>query len=454
MSAVAELRADLSSIVLASAFCTIAVVLFTFWAVAGRKRSHGLVLAGWFAALYGLRMFSNTALMFTLSNRDVLPYVSAALEYLVPIPGAILFAYYFGARLRAVNYAIAAAFAGVAVIAIPYEIIMRSPFAAKAIVDALVIAFMAAFLCNLIVQWQSPELRPLRYGALAFALFVVNEHFEVVQLPWGLSDEPVGFLIFIGTIVGLLLRRAVSDQTRLVAIESELTTARAIQESIIPERPPSLPSLDIAAMYRPASQVGGDFYDFVPLDNGRLGIFIADVSGHGVPAALVASMLKIGVAAQDDLDNPSTVLTHLNEFFTGRLKRQFFTAAYAVIDAANHKLHVASGGHPPVIVLRGSEAREVDARGFVLGRMRHAKFETSEMSFGTGDVAVLYTDGFVEAARDGEGWGYERLRQCVEIHRAASAEEIARRITASVDEWCGGNAEDDLTLVVVKRTAF
>ena len=453
MRGVAELTADLSTVVLASAFCTIAVVLFAFWAVAGPERSRGLVLAGWFAALYGLRMFSNAHFAAALNHGGVLPYVNAILEYLVPIPGAILFAYYFGARLRTLNNAIAAAFIIVAAIAIPYEIITRSPFAAKPLVDALVIAFMVGFLCNLVVQWSSPELRPLRYGSLAFALFVVNEHFDVVSLPWRLSTEPVGFLIFIGTIVTLLVRRAVSDQTRLVAIESELTTARAIQESIIPERPPAMPSLDIAAMYRPASQVGGDFYDFVPLDSDRLGIFIADVSGHGVPAALVASMLKIGVAAQDDLASPSAVLSHLNAFFTGRLKRQFFTAAYVVIDPAKDTLHVASGGHPPVIVLRGDRAEEVEARGFVLGRMRQAKFEAVEMTFGRGAVAVLYTDGIIEAARNGEVWGYDRLRECIESMRTSTAEEIMRKITESVDEWSGQAAEDDLTVVVVKRHA-
>jgi phosphoserine phosphatase RsbU/P len=448
---VAEFIADLSTVILASAFCTIALVLFTFWAIAGNKRSRGLVLAGVFATLYGLRMLTNTSVAGLLVRSDVLPYINATLEYLVPIPAAILFAYYFGARLRALNNAIAAAFAGVAAIAIPYEIATRSPFAAKPVIDALVIAFMVGFLCNLIVQWRSPELRPLRLGSLVFALFVMNEHFAVVRLPWGLSTEPVGFLIFIGTIVTLLVRRAVTDQTRLVAIESELTTARTIQESIIPDRSPAIPRLQIAAMYRPASQVGGDFYDFIPLDSDRLGIFIADVSGHGVPAALVASMLKIGVAAQDDLVNPSAVLGHLNGFFCGRLKRQFFTAAYVVIDPVEGTLRVASGGHPPVMVIRDSRAEELEARGFVVGRMRGATFETEQVAFAEGAVAVLYTDGIVEATRNGEVWGYERLRECIEISRNATADEITRRIVQSVDQWCDGEAEDDLTLVVVKN---
>ena len=446
----AELTGDLSSIVLATVFGTIACVLFLLWAVAGRQRSHGLVLAGLFAALYGARMIFDTGVARSFVDPVTLRFINNALEYLVPVPAAFLFAHYFGATLRRLNITIAVAFSAFALVAIPYEWLIGQPFALKWIIDALVVAFMVGFVFNLVLRWRSPELRVLRYGALVFVIFVLNQHFMFFSLPWGLSAEPVGFLVFLAAIVVLLVRRAVSDQGRLVAVDSELSTARAIQESIIPSQPPAMASLDIAAVYRPASHVGGDFYDFVPLSSQRLGIFIADVVGHGVPAALVASMLKIGVAAQDDLASPSSVLDHLNAFFCGRFKRQFFTAMYAVVDPSSKTVTVAAGGHPPMLLARNGSVSEVDAHGFVIGRMRNVAFEPRTEAFDRGDVAVLYTDGIVEASRDGEVWGYERLRRSIETHRDESAQSIAGRIISDVDAWSEGSAGDDLTLVVVK----
>ena len=144
-------------------------------------------------------------------------------------------------------------------------------------------------------------------------------------------------------------------------------------------------------------------------------------------------MLKIALAAQSELTDPATVLHNLNTLFCGRLKRQFFTAAYAVIDTARGSMTVASGGHPPVLVLESgaSAAVEIDARGFVVGRMRSASFTPATHGFAHGDLAVLYTDGIVEALnRAGEGWdtsGWGNAWRHIEQHPPAKSRALSSK---------------------------
>ena len=409
------------TVVVASALGTIAIGLIAFALLAGIPRSIDLVWAGVFAGLYAMRMIFATGLVQSA-------YVHSALEYLVPIPAALLFERYFGSRFRKLNIAIVIAFIVAAAIAIPYEVLTARPHSLNGYENALVLVFMAVFAANIAVSGKTAGL--IRIGASIFALYVLNEHLRFVTLPWRLSSEPIGFLIFLICIVVALMRTAIATEAQLLGVESELRTARGIQESIIPSRPPDVPGLDIAAVYKPASQVGGDFYDFVPLSDNRLGVFIADVSGHGVPAALVASMLKIAIAAQDHHASPSDLLANLNRLFCGRLHRQFFTAAYAVISP--HSIAYSTGGHPPLLL----NGRELVTPGFVLGRRRDATFVTATQPLAAGDVIVLYTDGVVERP----GWSYERLR-----------EEVAAR--RPVSEIVSGDSEDDMTLLVIATRA-
>jgi sigma-B regulation protein RsbU (phosphoserine phosphatase) len=440
--------ADVPTLIVASALATIAVGLLAFAFLAGIPRSVDLMWAGFFAGLYALRMMFATSLTEGVLHAA---YVHSALEYLVPIPAAALFAHYFGLKLRRLNTAVVIAFIVMAVIAIPYETISGRPHAFNAVENALVLFFMAVFAVNIASGLAEERgARLIRIGSIVFGLYVVNEHLRFVTLPFRLSSEPIGFLIFMLCIVVALMRTAVTTEGQLLAVQTELVMARNIQLSIIPPRPPEIEGLDIAATYRPASHVGGDFYDFVPLADGRLGIFIADVSGHGVPAALVASMLKIALAAQNHASAPAEILTGLNRLFCGRLQRQFFSAAYAVIDPLAQSLSFASGGHPPLLLADAANVHEMNAPGFVLGRMPSAEFGAAAAKFAVDDVLLLYTDGVVEAARDGEQFGYERLKQCLAQHRRAKASEIAERVIEAMTQWTP-HVDDDVTLVVVRR---
>jgi serine phosphatase RsbU (regulator of sigma subunit) len=271
---------------------------------------------------------------------------------------------------------------------------------------------------------------------LIFGLLVLNEHTGRL-LP---VTEPIGFLIFAATLLYDLLRRSQRAQWRLASVESELATARRIQESILPRRGPSI--ADVASVYVPASSVAGDYFDFVDAGEQAFGVVVADVSGHGVGAALVASMLKVAIAMEAaHVREPARLLEKLNDFFCGKLERQFITAVVAFIDVAGGRVVAAAAGHPPPLVRRASGAvEELPASGFVLGRMRAASYHDVSIALANGDAIVFYTDGVIEA----EGWSSERLEQCVA--RGGTAGEIANNITSELPK----ENEDDVTLVVVR----
>ena len=206
----------------------------------------------------------------------------------------MLFERLFGERLRLINRIGVIVFTAYAVVAIPYEVIVNRPGALQGPHNALVVALIVIFLIN--IAFGAREASALRAASAIFALYVLNSHFRFVDAPFGLTTEPVGFLIFVAAIVLPLIRHTVRPKMRVADVDGELAAARQIQISILPNAPPPVPGLDLSAIYAPASEVAGDFYEFVPIDSRRVGILVADVSGHGVPAALVASMLKVAVA--------------------------------------------------------------------------------------------------------------------------------------------------------------
>ncbi|HUJ14102.1 MAG TPA: PP2C family protein-serine/threonine phosphatase [Thermoanaerobaculia bacterium] len=447
---IATFQHDLPALIVGVALCTIAAGLLAF-ALFGRRISNiDLPLAGAFAALYGIRLILRTqSIAMMLGDSLWLRESLSALDYIVPIPAAALFERLFGQRLRWVNRAAVIAFAAYAFVAIPYELAAKRPDALRTPQNALIIGFIVLFLVNVVFAKSnaSGDVRLLRIASGVFALYVLNAHFEWVDAPFGLSSEPVGFLIFIAAIVFTLVRHTVRNEMRVAAVDGELAAARQIQLSILPKSPPSIRGLEVEALYAPASEVAGDFYDFAAIDGDRVGILIADVSGHGVPAALVASMLKVALAGHADLAaQPARLLEEFNRFFCGKLERQFITASYAVIDAKSGAVTLASAGHPPPFVVRGDRSiEEIAADGVVLGRFSQAVFREASTHLSSDDAIVLYTDGVPEALNaKSEMWGDDRFREAV-----ANGASI-QRVLDAVKSW-SGTLSDDVTLVVARR---
>jgi sigma-B regulation protein RsbU (phosphoserine phosphatase) len=246
-------------------------------------------------------------------------------------------------------------------------------------------------------------------------------------------------------------------ERQLLAIRSELETARQIQLSILPHEIPCFAGLDIAARYIPMSSVAGDFYDFMVIDENRIGVLVADVSGHGMPAALIASMLKMAFAEQSDrARDPAAVLSGLNQALCGKFQGHYVTAAYVQIDTEKQTLRYAGAGHPPLLIGEGrsGNTRRVLENGLFLGYFPTATYSAVEEPFQEGDWVLLYTDGISEMMNTSEEqFGEDRLRAFLSEHSDLAAANFADRLLEELTLFSGRASgqepDDDLTLMAV-----
>lgn len=255
----------------------------------------------------------------------------------------------------------------------------------------------------------------------------------------------------------ILLREARAQlAAQLLALNNELEMARQIQLSILPQTLPKLPGLEIAARFLPMTSVAGDFYDFIQIDDKHLGILIADVSGHGLPSALIASMLQVALAGQvAQASEPSKVLMGLNKALSGKFTQNFVTAAYIYLDLEKNRMRYAGAGHPPVLQFRGSTGKtsKVLENGLILGMFDQATYEVLELPLEPGDRHVLYTDGIPEAAnRAAEMYGIDRLMRFMEKNHTLGADAFADTFLEEIAQWAGRSEEqgqqDDITLLL------
>ena len=255
-----------------------------------------------------------------------------------------------------------------------------------------------------------------------------------------------------------LVLRGIRKQlaSQLLTIQKELETAREIQLSILPEEIPKIGGLDIAARYIPMTSVAGDFYDFIVVDEKHLGILVADVSGHGMPAALIASMLKIALAAQEShAADPAQLLLGLNQALCGKFQRHYVTAAYLFLDMLKGTLRYAGAGHPPLLLWSRSEGvRAVEENGLFLGKFPQAGYSFVELSLKAGDWALLYTDGIPETTNPSQiEFGADRFKQFLETEQSTSADHFADRLLEELSQWSvrdsGEDSDDDVTLVAI-----
>jgi serine phosphatase RsbU (regulator of sigma subunit) len=249
---------------------------------------------------------------------------------------------------------------------------------------------------------------------------------------------------------------------QLDALNAELELAHEIQLSILPHQLPTLPGLEIAARFLPMASVGGDFYDFIPVGDKQLGILIADVSGHGLSSALIASMLQVALAGQvAHASHPDKVLVGLNRAVSGKFSNNFVTAAYVYVDLEANIMRYAGAGHPPFIQYRSATGRagQIMENGLVLGFFEDASYDFLEIPLVPGDRHVLYTDGILEAANPAqEMYGAERLMHFLETNCSLNADQIADALLADVARWTEQseeqNQQDDLTLLVFDSKRF
>jgi serine phosphatase RsbU (regulator of sigma subunit) len=257
-----------------------------------------------------------------------------------------------------------------------------------------------------------------------------------------------------------LVLRGIRNQleSQLQTIQSEMATARQIQLSILPREIPAIKGLEIAARYIPMTAVAGDFYDFIQIDEKRIGILVADVSGHGMPAALISSMLKIALDGQTECaSDPARVLAGLNKALCGKFQGHFVTAVYVVVDVEKQSIFYAGAGHPPLIFMDHSagKARDFVENGLFLGFFPEATYSAVEIPFTAGDWGVLYTDGIPEMTDPSdEQFGLDRFKQCLQDHHDLTAAQFIDALLAELSQWSdvasGREPEDDITLLAIR----
>jgi phosphoserine phosphatase RsbU/P len=303
----------------------------------------------------------------------------------------------------------------------------------------------------------SHEIRVFLAGFLVWLLFIVHANLLGLKILTGTNVEFLGFLVFVACLGYISAYRTFANEERLVAINKELEIARRIQSSTLPQSVPALIGLDIAARYVPMSAVAGDFYDFLPIDEKRVGVLVADVTGHGVPAALIASMLKVAFAGQEaHAHDPTLVLTGLNRALCGKFEEHFVTAAYLFVDLEKSLLRYSAAGHPPIMLSSrtSGNVREIEENGLMLGMFPEAAYSSVEIRFCPGDRCLLYTDGAFEAKNAAqEEFGKSRCKKFLETHRDISAARFVSALLDSIADFSGhGSArlqEDDITLLVI-----
>jgi serine phosphatase RsbU (regulator of sigma subunit)/predicted ester cyclase len=242
-------------------------------------------------------------------------------------------------------------------------------------------------------------------------------------------------------------------------VEEELRVARSIQQASLPKEVPALEGWQISPYYQPAREVGGDFYDFHPLSEGRLGVVVGDATSKGVPAALVMSttcgMLQLAALALAS-SSPGEVLERVNEALVARIPANMFvTCFYAILDPGSGSLTYANAGHDLPYLHRNGYAEELRARGMPLGLMPGMSYEEKETILHSGEAALLYSDGLVEA-HDPQGgmFGFPKLRALVAEHgeERSLGDLLLEELYSFVGE--GWEQEDDITLLTLRRSVF
>ena len=297
---------------------------------------------------------------------------------------------------------------------------------------------------------------PLRLkGRMIGVLNVFNKHGGE-----GFTEGDSRLLTIIGAQSAQVIENArlYEEEQALARIEQELDTARIIQQKLLPKTPPAVTGYDLAGRSDPARQVGGDYFDYFSRDGQGTVVCLADVSGKGISAALLMANIQAAIRSLS-LSDASLIkrLEHANQLlYNSTDSDKFVTMFYSVLDPEKHELTFSNAGHnPPLLISADGSVRELTAGGPVLGILPAFHYEESTVAFAVGDLLLIYSDGFSEAANMRfEEFGDDRLREIAVAHREEPAEALIERIISEVQEFCGEAPQsDDMTIVVVRRTA-
>ena len=458
----------LASVIAAIGLGAVAVHLFR-----GRPRERFLFWFGLFACPYGVRLLTNNSLCRLAFGEPRLAWqlAGAFVDLALIVPGLLLFQDFYGKGWRSSVRWLIGGYAAFGTFAYTQILIEKRPDLFPAAGIGTVFLLPLVILLGWLNGYRLP--RTEDRGVLSFALiilfltFAYDRFVRAQMLYWRAWEplspsvkepiEPYGVFLLICCLAYAAMRRVLGNERELASLEEEMRAARRIQSSILPEAPPSMPGFHVAFRYAPMTAVAGDFYDFKAILPCGLGIIVADVTGHGVPAALVASMLKAAISTSNgNLNHPSKLIAGLNSTLCGQTKGQYATAVYAYVDEMSRVMRYSAAGHPPPLVWRNGTQSLLPLRdgGLLLGVRSNEVYPEEEFLLETGDRLLIYTDGLLEATSPkGLEFGKVRLEEFIRSHTHLSADHFAGQLLEEVLTWAGGEDKhlqaDDITIVVI-----
>ena len=437
-----------------------AIVAYAFRRKAGERV---LLWFGLFAAPYGvILMLRSPVFQLGFGQPETFArFAERLVAFWTIIPALLLFKEFYGNGWRSSVQWLIGSYVTLAAIAFGLMLLQDRPEAVPSPSTGLVFLVPAMLILGRIAGYRSPNLpdrRVLFGGLLLFFLAFARDHLlNARQRLWHPGFEPYGFLALASCLAYVASRRVRENENQLRSLTDEVRAAARIQASILPRTIPSRENLQIAVRYAPMTAVAGDLYDFPAIHPGSIGILVADVAGHGVPAALIASMVKIAVTTQTGTDDePAKLISALNAILCRDARGQYATAVYLYVDEVNRIGRYSVAGHPPPLLWRSSTQtlHKLNETGLLLGVRFNETYSETEFAFAPRDRLLLYTDGLLEAENSaGQSYGDFALKEFIETQQSLAAEAFVERLLREVLAWSGGNGQpgqlDDITLVVV-----
>jgi sigma-B regulation protein RsbU (phosphoserine phosphatase) len=468
-----HLRSDFWLLVLGSVIAAIGIGAIAVHVFRRRPGERFLLWFGMFACPYGIRLLTTTS-MYSLAFGELQfawQFVGAFFDLALIIPALLLFEDFYGKGWRSSVHWMIWGYSVFATVAFTSILSQRHPDLFPAAGIGTVFLLPLVLLLGRLRGYRLPrreDRRVLSFGLIILFLAFGYDRFARAQavhwrawLPLALSVkepvEPYGVFVLICCLGYAATRRVLANERELASLGEEMRAARVIQSSILPEVAPQIAGMEAAFRYAPMTAVAGDFYDFLPMSPSSVGIIVADVAGHGVPAALVASMLKVAISSNNgNLDHPDEVIAGLNSLLCGQTRNQYATAVYAYLDGKTRLARYCAAGHPPPLLWRNATRTvlPLNEGGLLLGVRSNDVYTEEEFSLENRDRLLIYTDGLVEATNPhGIEFGRVRLQEFIERHTHLQADEFAGQLLEEVLTWPGRDKKhpqaDDITIVVI-----
>jgi sigma-B regulation protein RsbU (phosphoserine phosphatase) len=461
----AMLRGQLVNIMSGAVFLFIGLASCSLAAVRRRGGVRIFVWLGIWSGLWGARLLAESAAVVDALPHWVqisVPFLRIAVTYLL-LPVASLawlelstgkFRHFLRA-LVFISLAVGVAGIGVFVITgsgdklIPYSNLL----AAAALFVLVIIVAVPALSCKFLVL---PNRAVMVVGTLVFAAEamyfslsrLLHYHTQTTRFTGSL-----GLAVLLFSFGYVAVQIVLASERRLLSIANELAIAREIQTSILPGGSPRIKNLRVAAAYCPMTEVAGDFYEFIPVDHNCIGFLVADVTGHGIPAALIAAMIKVAMQSLVPYaHDPRRVLGGLNRVLSAQMGQQLVSAAYLWVDTENRIALYSAAGHPPLLHCREGEVYRIESNGLLLGVFPESEYPLCNMPILPGDRFLLYTDGVSEPENAlGDSFGEFKFEQVVRNNQSRPPSELLDQLLTEIRQWqpASMTQHDDITLIVI-----